>query len=316
MPVPARKVAAPASSGVDFGSLASPIYTGGFVLPEGRYALFFDVILQQPREGSTFNKVRLGVDISAVPLDKPDAEPFKQFLSMGSKAHESFAPSEDGKGLTPIVGGPGNLTTKSNWNLFRDSMYNAGLPVGVFTDSLTTLDGIWVQTGLMAEPEERKGYAASNTGEAQQEQRSGNNKIPVVVEILDGGKPWEGTGGMPDAPAAPAKKAAAPKAAPAAVRTAPKAAPAAAPAGDAGDEEAVKMAAVNAIGGVLSDAKYAATCPRLILKTGVFKAVTETDGKEMAQAVTNAFFTDDDSLTALLGEIGYTLVGNAVKPQA
>lgn len=307
-----RRPATPAATGgVDFGSLHSSLYSGSFTLPEGDYALFFETMMQQPKEGSNM-KARLGVKVSAYPLDKPGAEPLEQFLSMGSKAHESFQPSENGKGLSPVVGGPGTLANSSNWNLFRDSLYNAGLPVGIFSDDLSVLDGVWAHTAQIPEPEERKGFASNAaTSEVEQPQRRGNAKIPVVTEILDGGKPWEGGGGLPEAKPTTAAAKPGPKA------VAARPAPAAAPAAEAGtDEEAVKVAAVNGISSVLGQDKYAASCPKLILKTGVFKAVTDSEGKEMAQAVTNAFFTKDDDLNAILEELGYVLQGTTVKPQA
>lgn len=329
-PVPSRKpaaAAAPVVEGVDFLSRNSPLYTGSFVLPAGDWAVWFDIIVQQPKENSTFNKSRLGVRLSCINLDKPNAEaPVEQFLSFGSKAHESFMPSEDGKSLVPIVGGPGTLTNKSNWNLFRDSLYNAGLDDGILTNDFSVLDGIWLTTGQEAEPEERKGFGGSETGEvAQTGGNKGNGKIPVVIAIIEGGKPWEGGGGLPaEAPAAPAKPAARavpgrPVAAPAkpapAARPAPARVPVAAPATDAVDEDAVTAAAVNAVGTILGDEKYANGCPKLILKTGVFKAVTTSDGKAMAQAVTDAYFKTDDLMVALLDQIDYQLVGTTVKPK-
>lgn len=325
-PVPSRKpAAAPVVEGVDFLSRNSPLYTGSFVLPAGDWAVWFDLILQQPKEGGRFNNPRLGVRLSCINLDKPNPEaPVEQFLSMGSKAHESFMPSEDGKSLVPIVGGPGTLTNKSNWNLFRDSLYNAGLDDGIMTNDFSLLDGIWLTTGQEAEPEERKGFGGSETGEvAQSGGNKGNGKIPVVIAIIEGGKPWEGGGGLPAEAAAPAKpaarpgvKAAAPAAKPApAARPASTRAPVAAPAADAGDEDAVTAAAVNAVGVILADEKYTNGVPKLILKTGVFKAVEKSDGKEMAQAVTEAYFKTDEAMVGLLDQIEYQLVGTTVKPK-
>lgn len=313
---PTRRPATPTPAGVDFGSMHSPIYSGSFVLPEGDYALFFETKMQQPKGGTNY-KARLGVMVLAYPLDKPGVEPVEQFLSMGSKAAESFQPSENGKGLTLVVGGPGTLPTSSNWNLFRDSLYNSRLPVGIFSDSLETLDGIWVHTTQVPEPEDRKSFASSQaTSEVEQPKRQGSSKIPVVTEILDGGKPWEGGGGIPEAAPAAALKAGpwavAPKVAPA--RPVPARQAAAASAGD----EDTKDVAVNAIVGVLTDAKYANGCPKLILKTSVFKAIEASNGKEMAQAVASEFFPNgnDAPLSDLLDEIDYQLAGTTVKAKA
>lgn len=329
-PVPARRAAAPAApvvEGVDFLSRASSLYTGSFTLPAGDWAIWFDLMLQQPKEGSTYSNPRLGVRLSCVALDRPDDTPVEQFLSMGRKAHESFMPSEDGKSLVPVVGGQGNLTNKSNWSLFRDSLYNAGLDEGIISNDFSVLDGIWVTTSQEAEPEERKTFGGAETGEVQQANR-GNGKIPVVIAIIEGGKPWEGGGGMPAAaPAAPAAPkgrpaparaaAPAPKAAPA--RTAPARAAAPAPAAveaEAGDSEDVTTVAVSALGEVLGEERYAAGIPKLILKTSVFKLIEKGSGKEMANAVTEAYFKTDALMVGLLEQIGYTLVGTTVKPAA
>lgn len=307
---------AAASEGVDFLSRTSSLYSGSFVLPAGDWAIWFDLMLQQPKENSSYSNPRLGVRLSCVPLDRPNAEPTEQFLSMGRKAHESFLPSENGKSLVPVIGGPGTLTNKSNWNLFRDSMYNAGLPEGIMSNDLSVLDGIWVTTAQEAEPEERKGFGGAETGEVQQQNR-GTGKIPVVIAIIEGGAPWEGGGGLPEATAPKAAVRPGPKAAAAPVaRPAAKPAPvraAAAPA-EAVDEDAVTTAAVNAVGAILGEEKYAAGIPKLILKTSVFKAIEKSDGKEMASAVTEAYFKTDELMAGLLEQIGYTLAGTTVKP--
>lgn len=314
----------PAVEGVDFLSRTSPLYTGSFVLPAGDWAIWFDLMLQQPKENSSYSNPRLGVRLSCYPLDKPGAEPTEQFLSMGRKAHESFMPSENGKSLVPVIGGPGTLTNKSNWSLFHNSLYNAGMPEGLASNDLSVLDGVWVTTAQEAEPEERKGFGGAETGEVQQANR-GTGKVPVVIAILEGGAPWEGGGGIPEAPKAttrPGPKAVAPPAGrpaptpagrPAPTRPAPTSTPA--ESADAGDADAVTAAAVNAVGTVLGDAKYANGCPKLILKTSVFKLIEKSDGKEMAQAVTNAYFSSDELMAGLLEQINYKLEGSTVKPE-
>lgn len=315
-PAPVTTVA---PEGVDFLSRVSPLYTGSFTLPAGDWAIWFDLMLQQPKEGSNFNRQRLGVRLSCYPLDKPGAEPTEQFLSMGSKAHESFLPSENGKSLVPVVGGPGTMTNKSNWNLFRDSMYNAGLPDGVMSNDLTVIDGIWLTTAQEAEPEERKGFGGTETGEVAQTANRAGGKIPVAIAIIEGGMPWEGGGGLPEAKPATRpgpKPTPAPSARPTpAARPAPArpAAVAAPPPADTGDEDAVTTAAVNAVGAMLGEEKYANGIPKLILKTGVFKAIEKSEGKEMAQAVAEAYFKTDDLMVSLLEQIGYTLAGTTVK---
>jgi hypothetical protein len=88
-------------------------------------------------------------------------------------------------------------------------MYDCGLPEGIFTNDLSVLDGIHVHTQNILEPEDRKGFG-SQTGEVAEERRSG--LVPVVTEIKEDGKPWEGTGGIPEAAATPAPVKAGPKA--------------------------------------------------------------------------------------------------------
>ncbi len=158
------------------------------------------------------------------------------------------------------------------------------------------------------EPEERKGFQnKAATGEAAQEERRAGT-VAVVSEILDEGKPWEGTGGIPEA--APAKPAAKVNGK---VQTIKK--PAAPPPVEeaAGDED-IQTAAINGISTVLE--KNPNGCPKLVLRTGTFKAVKDSAGDDMANAVLEAFFGDDATLTALLGQVGYTISAGAIKPAA
>lgn len=319
--------AAPAPAGVNFGDLG--FYSSGFVLPAGQYALFFDArVHAYTKQDGSKGQEMLGVMVTAYPLAGGD--PQEQFLSMGKKAILSFAPNADdpapngigSHSLLPIPGGPAaTLAGQTNWNLFLKSLYDAGLPPGTFTNSFSTIDGVWVQTGLEPEPEGRKSFGAA-TGEVEQEQKHrGPQMIPVVTEILEDGKPWEGGGGMPEAAEAPAPKAA-PKVAPKAAAKAPvaaakaapapakKAAPAPAPAAEAGDEETMQ-AAVDAVTSVLEKNPNGTT--KLLLRTQTFKAVKEAAGDETAQAVIDTFFSSDDALNSVVGQLGYTVQGAHIK---
>ena len=317
---PIKKVTPATDAGPNFGAL--DFYSGGFLLAPGLYAMMHDIVMHQPTDAKTNvpkGPARLGVMLSATPITETGekaGEPQQQFLSMGTKAHESYLPNESGKGLQAVIGGPGNVTNKANWWYYLESLYNSGLPQGIFTNDVSVLDGVWVRTDNIPEPEERKGYAkAPATGEVQQDEVRGNNKMPVVTEILDGGKPWEGSGGVPEgevAAAKPGPKAVAPKTGPKPVAKVTAKAPAPVEA----DDEAVKVAAINGITSVLEKAQYQNGCPKIILKTGTFKAVTEGEGGDMAQSVQNTFFASDEALNALLNEMGYALAGNQVKPQA
>jgi hypothetical protein len=318
-PAPVAAPPPPVAEGPNFGDLS--FYSGGFLLPEGDWALEFNVQMHQgtDKNGTPKGAARLGVMLTAYPVANGAlaGEPQEQFLSMGSKAHESYVPNDTGKGLAKVPGGPGSVTNKANWWYFLESLYNTGLPVGIFTDDLSVLDGIWVHTQNIPEPEERKGFGTAATGEVQ-EQRF-NNKMPVVSEILEGGKPWEGTGGIPTAAAAAPKATVAGRIAPRPATTRAQAPPS--PAATTGDDEDVKNAAINGITSILMFEQPKGVYPnangikKLLLRTGTFKAVNTAVSPEMGQAVMDAFFSDDASLNGLLGEMGYHLVGNDVKPQ-
>lgn len=305
-----KKTAPPATSGVDFGSLDSALYSGGFQLPPGKYAMEHNIILHAPtsKTGERYAE-RLGVMLTAYPLSG-GGEPFEQFLSMGTKANLSFLPNATGKGLEPVPGGPGNMPKYTNWDTYRESLYNAGLPVGIFSNDISVLDGVRVVTDLVPEPEGRKGFADQSE---VKEERRGSGKSVVVIEILDDGKPWEGTGGLPTETAP--KPAASVTRMPA--RTAPVAAkPAAAQAAAELDEETIKTAAINGITAVLEKPQYAKGVGKLILKTQAFKAIKESEGDNVAQVVQTMIFSSDDDLGALLGEMGYTLTDKGQVVQA
>lgn len=305
---PVRRAAPTAkpTGGTGFGALG--FYFGGSILPEGDYAMEFNVIMHQgtKQDGSPAGPARLGVMITAHPLSGGD--PSDQFLSMGTKASESFAPDpETGKSLVAVAGGPGlNPNNKTNWFYFLKSLYDCGLPEGIFENDLTTIDGIHVHTQNIPEPEDRKSFGA-RTGEAGAEERRGGGLMPVVSEIKEDGKPWEGTGGLPSAK--PAGKKAAPVAARAPVRAAAKAAPVAAV-----ENEDVEASALNAVAAVLE--KSPNGCTKVALRTGTFKSLNDTAGDEMAQAVLDTYFGSDDTLNALVNQLEYSVQGVMVKPMA
>lgn len=322
-PVPARRPAfvqppAPPTpvEGVNFGSL--DFYSGGFQLPEGDYALEFEVVMNQAtdKNGTPKGPMRLGVMLTAHSLTTI-GPPQQQFISMGSKAHESFAPNPDtGKGLVAVPGGAGSTANnKTNWYFFLKSMYDTGLPEGTLTNDFTVIDGVWVHTQNVPEPEDRKGFGSAQTGEVEQERRNG--LMTVVGQILDGGKPWEGGGGIPVegapavAPKAGPKAVARPAARPAVRAAAP--APVVEEAAPAGDED-VLTAAVNGATAVLE--KSPNGCTKLLMRTGTFKAVQTAAGDDMAQAVIETFFGSDAALNTVLNTLGYAVVGASVKPQA
>lgn len=301
-------------TGPDFGSLG--FYSGGRMLPEGDYALDFTLKMHAgtKADGTPAGPERLGVMLTCFPIGKDGAvvgEGTEHFLSMGTKAGESYAPDADtGKSLVSIPGGPGiGPNNKTNWFAFLKSLYDSGLPEGILSNDFTVVDGVWVHIQNVPEPEDRKSFRAT-TGEAGIDEKRGGGMMAVVTEILDGGAPWEGGGGITTS-----KKAAKPgprgvvkhtiKAAPA---------PAAKKKATGSDDDEVKSAAETAIAGVL-EAKPDG-CKRLILQTGSFKLVKVSDGDEMASKVADLIKTDDDTLSSILGELGFELNGSDIKPTA
>jgi hypothetical protein len=229
---------------------------------------------------------------------------------MGGKANLSFAPNaETGKGIVPIPGGQGGgLNNKTNWAILLQSLYDSGLPPGIFTNDLSVLDGVHVHVVQIPEPEERKGFAAASTGEAAEVRQE--RKIAVVSEIKEDGKPWEGGGGIPDATAKPKGKVAPkPVAGKALVKAAPKAA-APAPVEAAADDD-LEAVALNATATVLESNPSPS---RLQLRTGAFKAAQAAGGDDAAQAVLATYFASDAALNALLSKHGYGVKGTQIVP--
>ena len=306
MAPPVARRAAPAV-GFNFGDLSG--YSSGGVLPEGDY-VWKDLTVQMfqgtKTDGSSAGPARLGVIITLAPL--AGGEDVTQFYSFGSKAHESWAPNpETGKGIVAVPGGPGTPPNAStNWAVLVKSLADSGLPNGVLSDDLSVLEGMHVHMANIPEPAERKGFM-SKTGEAAVEDRP--RTIAVVTEIKDDGKPWEGTGGIPEAKAATkpngsARAAATPKATPTRA-VAPTQAASASPSDD------VESAAINGVSAVLE--KNPNGCPKLLLRTSTFKAVQEATNQATASKVIDAYFKSDADLNGLLGPLGYVLAGGQVK---
>jgi len=321
---------------VDF--LNPDIYSQGFVLPEGDWVMYFEVKMNTftNRAGQSTGQAKLGVEAQCYNLNNLTVEPRLQWWSMGSDAHLSYAPHPDGaKQLVKIPGGPGApLAGKTNWSIFLQSLRDSGLPETVSMNDLNAIDGIWVHTMQIDEPEERKNFGKSKTGAAalndQQEERKGPSKIAIVTEIKDGGKPWEGTGGLPSAPVAVATPAPPkPLPRPAAPRPAPVAAPRPAPvpvtpppaaAVAEGDDE-VETAAMAALSGVLGSpenlnlAAEGKGIPKLKIRTAVFSAVKVAYGGDtaMASTVIDTYFSSDENLNGLLGQLGYVAKGAEVQ---
>jgi len=293
---------------VNFGD--TDMYVAGGGLPEGDYCMMelgVEMYQAQNERGELKGPSRLGVMITFQSLTDLDEKERKQFYSMGTSAHKSFTPNpENGKGIVAIPGGLGmTLSNQTNWMYFLKSLTDCGLPKGIFTNDISVLEGTWVHISNVPEPEERKGFASSaQTGEAAAEIRRPGT-IAVVSEIKEDGKPWEEGGGIPGgSPPKASTRSTGVTASRTAALSRAKAAPQPAPDELAGDE-AILESAKSGASVVL--AKSPKGCAKLILKTGVFKAVNDADGTEMAQAVIDSYFTTDDDLSGLLGEIGFSL---------
>lgn len=326
MPI-ARKpqpVAPPA--GVNFGRLS--FYSGGSAIPEGDYAVTHDVMMHQAtnREtGATRGPSRLGVMLSATLLNDPSAEPKQRFLAMGKDAHKFWAPNDTGKGLVEVPGSaaPATQGKMSNWAYYLKSLYDSGLPENVFENDLSTIDGAHVHLQNIDEPKDRKDMRErrkTQTGEGamEEEEFSGPSTVVVVTQILDGGAPWEGGGGVPEAaaPAPAAKIAAKPVVAarPTVVARRPTPPPTPVAQEEAGEDADVEAAAASGVASVLE--KFPNGCPVLQLKVGTFSYVKDNMGEEVATLVTSTYFGKDiANLNALLGGLGYQAAGGKVMAQ-
>lgn len=321
----ARRVSPPpAQSGgsVAFGS--DGFFTGALGLPEGNYAISFNTALYQPtKQDGTPSKTPafLAVIGTFYPIDANGnslGEPTEHPLGCGTNAHESFLPSADGKGFDAVPNGKSaGIWNLSNFGIFFESLKSAGMPRDLVTSSFDVIDGIWCHVQNIPEPEEKKAAAKrarSKTGMAgimgggDQEQER-DRTVLVVSEILENGRPWEGSGGIPEV-GAPAAKAPAKKAAPAPAGRRPAAqTPVAAP---ALDEETVGNAALEAIAGVLGNAPSGMAKAKL--KVDTFAAVKKSSGDDVAQLVMETYLSDDATLAAVLEQVGYKVQGLFVKP--
>ncbi len=313
-----RTAAAPAVGGVNFGDLG--FYVSGGGLPEGDYVWTnLEVKLHQAvdQQGNNKGQPRLGVLITMYDRNNPTEEgKHQQFYSMGSKAKLSFMPNDDGSGLLPVPGGPSTtLPDSTNWAALVKSLYDSGLPQGVFTNSVKVFEGMWCHISRVPEPEGRKNFANSSTGEASDEEFSGtrgDGKIPVVTDIPEEGQPWNGTGGLPTAKVAAPVRAAAPKpvAAPA-QKVNGKATPAPAMAAEVEGEDLESIMA-EAITVVLTAKPNGMA--RLPLRTETFKVLKASKGEEFAGQAIESVFGDAAALGAILNSLGYGISGPNIKP--
>lgn len=304
--------AAVAEALVSFGNL--DMYAAGGGLAEGDYVLadMTNMMFQATNQaGATFGPARLGCMVQLQSMAEPAAEFKTQFYSMGSSAHESFQPSANGKGLVAVPGGKATvLNDATNWMAFLKSLYNAGLPAGIFDNDLSVLEGTHVHLAPQAPPKERSGFQ-SKTAEVAVEQAKPRD-IMVVTEIKEDGKPWENTGGLLEAapaPATAAKPAAAKRAAVAAA--APVAAAASAATDGAVSAEDLQEAASNGITAYLEANPNGGT--KLALRMATHKNVAASLGPDVAKLVVDTFFKGDAELNSIINVLGFKVVGAEVK---
>lgn len=297
--------------GFNFGDLG--FYSAGGGIPEGDY-IWTDLTVMmfqaQTQAGVARGPLRLGVMITMLPLEDPRDELARtQFYSMGGNADKVFAPNpETGKGIVAIPGAAGtSMNNSTNWAVLLKSLYDSTLPLGIFTNDVSVLEGMHVHMANVPEPEERKSFRQqAATGEAaaqQQDQPQSRGTVAVVTEIKEDGKPWEGTGGIPQATATKPNGVAKPEPKPVAKPVAPAAA--------ASDDDLLTVA-INGISDVLG--KNPNGMVKLKLRTKTFAAVKEASGEENANKVINTYFVTDDALNAVLVDVGYSVQGAQVKP--
>jgi hypothetical protein len=293
----AQPQVAPTHDSVNFMDMG--FYMGGFLVPQGNYVITDVVTRLFKGEKQPAGSEKLGVQITFIPLNDPRQESKKeQFYSMGGSTHLSFMPSPDGSGIVAIPNAPSqNAPNSTNWAILLKSLYDCGLPIGICTNSVKPLEGTWVYVTHIDEPEERSQFQ-SNTSEVQTRSNI-RKKIAVIGEILDGGKPWEGSGGWPDKPVA-VNGHAAPLA-----HVAP-------PAPAAGvDLSDVRTSALNAISDVLEAEAKAGKLQtaRIALRNGVFNNLMPKLGEAGAGAVLAQVFDAPGVLNTVLGDLGMKVAG-------
>lgn len=328
---PVRRAAAPppppqeSGEALDIFNLQS--YYGGKTIPEGDYAIEFVAKEGQSTNamGQAVGKPRVGVELVLYPLQGGD--PIDKFLSLGSKALASWVPNSTGKGFAKRAGGPGlPPTNKSNWVVFLNSLIQCGLPIDQLKgNDFSALDGLWAHIKEMPEPEERKMFktqaaTGESAGEQGDDEPKGNGLVPTCLEILEGGKPWEGGGGFTTAPAAaPARPAAAaprraPAAAPATVaapvaRRAPVSAP---PPPPVEEGESVEDAALQCISDAILESPKG--IKRMKLRMRVHEIALAKYDEQTATDIVNGFVANETALANVLGSIDYKISGAG--PQA
>lgn len=325
---------APAKKYFDFANVDNYTETGGFALPKGRYCMFFDFILHTPmdKQGTVKGDTKLALRASCYDPADPTIEPKEAIWGMGKKAHNMYLPDpDDPKRLVPVIGqdgkeATGQLDTRTNFFIFFKSMLDCQLPVDKMYDdegfpTLANIDGIWMDTEQADEPESRKEMGkVQATGQVAPEPRK-PMKITVCVNIPDEGKPWEGTGGMPEAaapakpkapvkpaPKAPAKPTAPARPQPPAKRPAPPVAEPEPEPGDGEDQAELGTIALDIISDVLGIEGFQDKISTMKMQVEVIKAAKKKfKSDEMGTAIVAEYFSPEGGgdREAILNSIGY-----------
>lgn len=331
----------------DFGNIDNYIQTGGTLPKGRYVAYFdFMMRTPQDKQGNIKGAAVLSVHGTMYNMEDLTAEPKEHFWGMGKKAHESFLPDpDDPKRLVMVPQGSPYADNRTNWYHMLKSLYDCGLPPGLLNDengpTLTPLDGTWLDMDNVPEPADRAGIQnAASSGEVAPELRK-LGTMSVCQYIPDEGKPWEGTGGWPEvapvkaAPPAPGRpkpngKAATPPVQTAGKPPAPKppagrpqppkpparsAGPPQRPAAPAEAEPPVQevegedthINAISVVGDVMAKNVAGLTVAKLRVET-IKGANKKFPGQEtIGSNIIDFYFSDNDSLNALMGELGYQL---------
>ncbi len=304
----ATKRAAPQQQLHKVSFLTAGDYSKGGGLPDGDYLWSsLDIVMFQPqkKDGTLVGPAKLAVRIQMDPPNgyQPGEEPRQPIhYSMGTNAHLTYQPDpETGKSLVLVPGGPAApLYESTNWYILFKSLLDCGMPENVGED-VSVLEGIIVHVVSVPEPDERKGFRQS-TSEMQPEQK--DRKIPVVMEIKSA--PW-----MEEAPPAPVRTAPKPIG-----RVAPAPAPVAKatpkvngkpPAPPTTDDGGNRVALLNAVAEFLETSPNGAK--RAVLRLACVKLLADNPSKA---EILNQYFSDDEALGGVLGEIGYKMEGDSV----
>lgn len=279
---------------IAIGALAT--YAGGFSIPEGNYVVNHEGMLYKPEKSE--GEARLGVMVTFSPAD--GGEDKTKFFSMGSNAKKAFMvdPDSDGKCFMEVPGseGTGNLPDSTNWSLYLQSIYNAGMPEDHFVASLEAIDGITVHIQEVPEPKGRASFA-KNTGDAEEGPRR-ENKVPIVTEVLVA--PWIEEEEKP-------KKGAAPAAKPTLVKGKAKAEVVEEEEEEAEEEGDVDIA--DAATSIVTDLLTASPdgLAKLKIRTGVLSAAKKKHDEETADKIIAHLFQTKDGLDKALAAVGYKL---------